>query len=289
MSPSLVGHVGPAGPDDAWSAWSADPVVLVTLVVFVVLYWRGVAAAVGRPTVAAMVRRRALAAAGAVVVLVVALVSPVDAVAESLFSVHMVQHLLLSALAAPLLVLAAPGPTIRRGLPPAWRRGANRLARLASANRTRGAPVAASTLLAVTVLTLWHAPTLYEAAVRDDVVHAFEHVTILGASALFWSTVVHAARRSQLLSSVAGLAVASAHGAALGALLALAPRPWYPVHADGARAWSVEALADQQVAGTIMWVPTVVVYLGAMAGLLHRALADDPPSEQEARYDLREA
>lgn len=271
----LTAHVGPVPPGELWSAWSTDPFVIAGLAGIAVAYALGVAAARGRPALLPVVRRRAVAGTAALVVLVVALVSPLDAAAEATFTAHMVQHVLLSAAAAPLLVLAAPVVTIRRAMPRSWRRPLDRVARTAAGPTwwRGGVAVAAATVLAAGTLTIWHAPALYDLALRSDLVHAVEHVTILGAAAAFWSAVIHAVRRSQTLVSVGALGVACAHGAALGALLALAPRPWYAHDATG---WDVNALADQQLAGALMWVPTPTVYLAAAALVLHRALRVDP-------------
>lgn len=295
IAPALFGHAVPATPGDLWSAWGRDPAVLVGLCAFVLAYAAGLAAASGRPSIHAVVRRRAWAAGGAVLALVAALVSPLDVAARALFSAHMAQHLLLAAVAAPLLVLSAPVPTVRRALAPRWRRtllAATRW-RIVRAGR-RPWWVAVATTVSLATMSLWHAPALYDAALSSHAVHAVEHGTILGTAIVAWAAVVGAVRRSQRLVAVAALAVATFHGASLGGLLALAPRPWYSSHAETATAWGVDALGDQQVAGALMWVPAGVVYLGAVAWILYGALdteggsrsppnPPDPPHGDAAR------
>lgn len=269
---SLLAHAGPATPQEVWGAWGGDPLVVVALLAFVAAYAAGSLQLRRRAALKAIADRRARAAAGASLALALALVSPLDAAADAVFTAHMVQHLLLTAVAAPLLVLAAPLATIRPVLPARWRpamSSAHR--RTARVTGTRWW-IAVATVAAVATLSIWHAPVLYDAALRSPAVHALEHATILGTAILFWSAVLRGARRSQALSSVAALAVASAHGAALGALLALAPRAWYAAHRAGAGAWGVDGLADQQVAGAIMWIPVGGIHLLAIAVLLHRRL-----------------
>jgi cytochrome c oxidase assembly factor CtaG len=224
-----------------------------------------------------------------VVVLLVALASPLDGAATALFSAHMVQHLLLTAVAAPLLVLGAPVATIRRGLPtrrwPTLHRGVRRLA----GHRPPAWWVLAAALIGLGTLSVWHVPALYGAALESDLVHGVEHATLLLTAVILWSAVLGTARRRQVLLAAGALALSALHGAALGALLALSPRPWYAGHAEGATAWGIEPLADQQVAGAIMWVPTAAVHLGALAVLLHRWLraGEEHPADAGASPPAR--
>lgn len=257
------------GRDEVWTSWAGDPLVAFAVASFAVAYANGALTARERPAMAAVLRRRAAAAAGAVVALVVALVSPLDAAAGALLSAHMVQHVLLSAVAAPLLALAAPVSTVSRALPAPWTRSVRRIGRrvaAASVGRWWAFP---ATAFALTTLSVWHVPALYDAALRSDAVHGVEHATILGTAVSLWSAVLAAMRRRQVLAATAALALGAVHGSALGALLALSSRPWYGEHAAAAVDWGVDALADQQVAGAVMWVPTAAVHLLALAVLLH--------------------
>lgn len=266
-APMVLAH-GAVARDGLWTSWGGDPLALLAVGTLVVAYAAGANAARHRTPLAALVRRRATSGAAAVLVLLVSLASPLDAAAGTVFSAHMVQHLLLTAVAAPLLVLAAPVATIRRVLPLRW---ADPLLVAAARGVARIAwwPLAA-TSAGLGVLSVWHIPALYEAALRSDLVHGLEHVTLLGGAALLWSAVLGAARRRQVLWSAGALGLSALHASALGALLALSPRPWYGSHAEGAASWGIDPLADQQVAGAIMWVPTAAVHLGVLALLLHR-------------------
>ena len=200
----------------------------------------------------------------------VALLSPLDRLAHLLFAAHMAQHMLLVLVAAPLLVLGGPGLPLAVALAPGWRR---RLGRL----RHRPAWTAARDLLTrplvawgvhVGTLWAWHLPGPYQAALASDAVHAAEHASFLGTGLLFWWVVLSRPGRRRLAPGFAVLYLfaAALQGSALGALLTLAPAPLYPLQAAAAPSGPA-ALADQQLAGLVMWIPADLVYLGA-AGTL---------------------
>lgn len=273
MSVTLLAHQ-PVAPEGVWSAWGGQPAVVVALVAAALAYAWGLRAARHRVALQPVLQRRQRAAIGAGIVLVVALASPLDAAAASVFWAHMVQHLLLSAIAAPLLVLAAPIRTVRLGLAAPGRQVLDQLrVPVAGDGALRRWAIVLATLGALAALSVWHVPALYDAALESELVHAVEHATILGTGIAFWWAVIASARRHQVLPAVAALAVACIHGGALGALLALSSRPWYPVHAERAGAWGVDPVVDQQAAGAIMWVPSAAVYLAAMAVILLRWFA----------------
>jgi putative membrane protein len=116
-------------------------------------------------------------------------------------------------------------------------------------------------LAAAALLWLWHAPPLYESALRHEAIHAFEHATLLVSALLYWWSVLETGPARRLgyglgLLSVFTMAVQSG---VLGALITFAPRPWYASYDAGVGGLS--ALADQQLAGAIMWVPAGGIYL----------------------------
>jgi putative membrane protein len=217
----------------------------------------------------------------------VALVSPLDGAAASLFAAHMAQHLVLMMVAAPLLAASRPLLVVGAALPAAGRRRLRRVAarRLATAMFH---PVVVWTLGTV-VLWAWHLPVLYDAAVRNDAVHAVEHVTLLGAAALLWAAVLGRSPRPLAAPAAVGLLFATMlQSSALGAVLTLAGSPLYSVHETTTAAWGLTPLEDQQLAGALMWVPPGVVYLGVMAGLLVRWLGSlDAPSAPSATPPAR--
>lgn len=210
-----------------------------------------------------------LIAAG--VTVVVALAPPVHELAREYLAIHMVQHLLLILIAAPLVALGAASQTIGHLLPVTARRTAGRAivaipfyAGLRDAARH---PILVWSLH-VAVVWAWHLPWLYELALAHEWLHALEHATFLGSAILFWSLVVRPAGRIRL-GAGGGLVyvfAAAMQCTVLGALLVLADRPWYPSHVRTAGAAS--ALIDQQLAGVLMWVPAGCVYVAAILILL---------------------
>ena len=266
-------------PAAAWGAWNADPVVLCGLAVTAWAYGRGVRGAWRSAGAGRGIRRgHVLAFAGAMTALVVALVSPVDRLGGTLFSAHMVQHLLLILVGAPLLVLSAPDRAFTWALPRATQR---RLARLLNRDPVRGVagwltrPITAWLLHAV-VLWVWHIPGPYAAALESDAIHAVEHAGFFGTALLFWWVVLRPPRRRAAYGLGVLFVFATAmQSGVLGALITFAGSAWYPAHADGAALWGLTALEDQQLAGLVMWVPAGLVYVLA-AGLLCAAWLELP-------------
>jgi putative membrane protein len=197
-------------------------------------------------------------------VLVLALLSPIAVLSESLLSVHMTQHELLMVVAAPLLVLARPLGVFVWALPFRARLAVGRWAtRPAVALGWRILTGAATVwVLHGAALWIWHAPALYQAAVRDDRVHALMHVCFLFTATLFWWALIHG-RYGRLGYGIGVLYVflTGLHATALGALMTVAPRPWYALYRARGPAAGVDPLEDQQLAGLLMWVPFGIVFL----------------------------
>ena len=215
--------------------------------------------------------------------LVVALVSPLDALSDGLLSAHMLQHVILIAVGPPLLALGRPEIACFRGLPAQVRRG---LAR-SPAWRALGNLFAAAsrplpaTLMHGVALWLWHAPVLFEAAATSDVLHWLEHLFFFGTALLFWRGLVKAGRSPA--KAVVGMAAALmtlVHGGFLSALITLSPAVLYPTASRGAALWGLSPLDDQQLAGVIMWVPAGAAYLAAGLLLAARLLVAQPPASQ---------
>jgi putative membrane protein len=202
---------------------------------------------------------------------VLALLSPLDTLAHGLFVAHMAQHMLLVMVAAPLLVLGAPGLPLAVSLAPDWRRRLGRLRHRPAVHGARDLLTRPLVAWAVHVGTLWawHMPGPYQAALGNDLVHAVEHASFLATAVLFWWVVLSRQGRRRLAPGFAVLYLfaAALQGSALGALLTLAPAPLYPLQAASAPAWGPAPLADQQLAGLVMWVPADLVYLGAAGAL----------------------
>ena len=263
---TLLGHAGePLLPHDVWSAWTFDPAVLVGLALAVVAYERGVRQGSG-----AGGRRAAFHVAMAAIL--VALVSPVDAMAGTLVSAHMVQHVLLILVAAPLLAVSAPAASLLRGTPPAVRTSARDLRRAFGLDvdrlRSVRSPVA-RWLLYVVTLWIWHASVVYGAAVDNEWLHVVEHVTFLGSAFLIWSVILGPAR-TRMPRGLGFLAVFTLglQGIFLSALLTFARTPWYADHLAAPDGWGLDPLADQQLAGVLMWIPAGFIHAGIALYLL---------------------
>jgi putative membrane protein len=259
----ILAHPGqPLAPHDLWVAWNPDPVLVAGFLLAALAYRRG---RTGGP------RRdidswRARCFAGALVALGVALLSPLDALSGALASAHMVQHMLLVLVAAPLLALSAPSSTLLRGSPFAVRRAIGRWRRrlrLSHRNlRAVGHP-AAAWLLHVGVLWFWHAAVPYDAALDSAPLHILEHASFLVTAVLFWQAVIGTRRPQRVPNGLGALLVfaMAMQSVFLSLLLTFARTPWYSGYAETTTAWGLEPLADQQLAGVIMWVPAGAVYL----------------------------
>ena len=265
------------GADTLWRSWSFNPVILGSLFLVSWLYARGVESLwtrAGRGR--GVARAQALAFAGGMAALAVALLSPLHALGETLLAAHMAQHGLLVAVAPPLLLLGRPGAAFAWALPAGWRRAvfgapAWRFLTRVSGALARPLPAAALHGLA---LWGWHAPAAFDAAVASHAVHALEHAAFLGTALLFWQAVLDA-RTGRRVGQALGANVATlVHGGLLGALITLAPFPLYRWYHGRSALWGLSALEDQQLAGLLMWVPMSAVYLAAGLMLASRFVVE---------------
>ena len=222
-------------------------------------------------------------AAGAATVVIA--LGPLHPLADHSLAGHMVQHVVLITVASPLLALGGTVPALlwalpeggRRRLLPVWRRA------VASTNGAGWVWWAGLTIIGQSaVMWVWHAPLLFDAAVGHEWMHGLEHLSFLVSSTVMW-WVLLAGRRARRGAATLALFVAAFPGTALGAALLLAPRPWYPPYVGPSIG---AALADQQLAGTIMWSFAGLVYVGASAVLFGTWLAADSGDPAAARTVL---
>jgi cytochrome c oxidase assembly factor CtaG/cytochrome c2 len=218
---------------------------------------------------------RPTAAVAGLATIVVALDSPLHELAMALFSAHMVQHLLLVLVAAPLLVFAELSQPALHALPRGWRAALRtwwrRGGALQSIARAFTAP-AVAWVLHVGTLLFWHVPTPYGWAMRSSSLHMLEHVSFLATACLFWWIALQPTGPRRLGYGAGILYVVSAGVVmgGLGAILTFAPTPWYSAHMLTTAAWKLTPLEDQQLAGVIMWAPSSLVYLAAASLLTVR-------------------
>ncbi len=190
-------------------------------------------------------RRRFVVAAITVMLLI--FVSPLCALSSALFSARTVHHVLLTVMAAPLIAWCLP--------------------------RLKGTPrVAATTLLFTAVFWGWHAPAAYGAAMSNDLVYGLMQLSLLASAVAAWRAV----RAAPPPAAVAGLLAAMVLMGLLGAILTFTPRALYAPHALTTAAWGLTPIADQQLAGLIMWIPAAAVYLVFALAILGRLLRPQP-------------
>jgi putative membrane protein len=262
---------------------------LFALVVAAVLYLLG-----GRQSAAptdATRRARGGAFYAGLVAVAVAVDSPVDAYADRLFWVHMTQHVLLMMVAPPLLLLGRPWPRLVRPLPRGFRLPLARsvlagttLGPVRTAARWLASPLPAFALFGST-LVVWHVPALYDLTLRNGTVHDLEHALFFGTALLLWVHLLPAATGRPQLSD--GFRVAYGTGAllvswVLAVVLGLESHPVYGAYASLAhRPGGISALADQQLAAGIMWVPGSVPFTIALFFAAYRWL--DPNAGRRRR------
>ena len=223
-----------------------------------------------------------------------ALSAPLDGLAHELFSVHMAQHMLLTVVAAPLLLLGQPVRPLLRGLPQGVRRGIVRPLALFAPIRAL-VHVVRLPLIAAPIYILglyaWHVPRIYDAAVAAQPLHDLEHAYFLLSGLLFWSAVIDPEPfRSPLpypLRIVFLLLTGAAQNTILGGLLAFSSRPLYPYYVGRPEALGIAGLTDQRFGGALMWVVGDLVFLAAASVCFFLFLAKEERDQlaREANAD----
>lgn len=249
-------------PDDVWQSWSLAPAVVIPLLLLLLAYLRGYRALFRRsaPATAQELRRCRTWFAAGWLLLAVCLMSPLCRLSATLVAAHMVQLMLLVAVAPALLDLGRTGAVLTAAVPRPW------LARsAASARHALSPPLGLLTFGYGALIWLWHAPAVYTVIQTSAGWHWLAFATLIWLSTLFWQGIV-GAHRHRPAAAVGALLTTLIHTGLLGALLTFSPQALYPVLADGARAWSLQPLHDQQLAGLIMWVGGGALYL--LAALL---------------------
>jgi putative membrane protein len=268
-------------PQTLWHSWSFEPAVVSALVLTSALYARGVArlwAHAGRGRGIPVSCACAFAAGQAA--MAIALVSPLDTLGGTLLSAHMTQHGLLAGVAPPLLILGQPGVALAwagRGRPlhvlaPAWRA-------IASAGRHRSG-VLFATIVYGAATWVWHAPALFGSAVEHDWVHVAQHLSFFVPALLFWDALLRAATPRRSAVAAAASFATFMHTGLLGGLITMAPEPLYVAYIGRTAVWHLTPLADQQLAGVLMWVPLGLPYVAAglwLGSRLVGAADDDVP------------
>jgi putative membrane protein len=270
----VLAHGGTHG--ELWQRWAWQDMPWLLLIGGV--YALGLRALWARSGVGSGISRGRAAAFGAgMIVLFIAMISPLDALSEELFAAHMVQHLLLILAAAPLFVIGRYSLAVGWALPARWNTRIWKDWKWSQVWRFLTRPMTAF-LIHNAALWLWHMPRFYEAALVNEWLHFLEHASFFLTAFIFWQ--VFADLTQHLHTSRAagfGLAIFLVFGTMLvsgflGALLTFSQFVWYPLHVHDTALYGLTALEDQQLAGTIMWVPGGVVYTGLAIGVMGRWL-----------------
>jgi cytochrome c oxidase assembly factor CtaG len=276
---------------DALMQWAFDPVPTIGVGIAAVGYAAARQRLTRGPHRAATLRavgRGRMACFGAgLLAIIVAVDGPPDVLSDSSFSAHMVQHLLLQLVAAPLLLLGGPLSLLLRADPP-WlpRRVLSRVLRSRPV-RVLAHPVTALGVFAVALVGS-HLTPLFNLALEHDSVHQLEHLAFLVSALLFWWPAIgvdpapHQLRYpARLLYMLVDMPVM----AYLGLAIANSSRILYPYYAVHLSPWGATALQDQGAAGTLMWIAGTFTMVPVMALLLLRWLDED--ERKQARLDAQ--
>ncbi len=279
-----LSHAAASPPGGAQAiAWSFDVSVVALLALSIAFYAAGALRLHPHSRLGRRMRGlQAAAFAAGWLVVVAALVSPLDALGASLFSAHMLQHELLMIVAAPLLVLGRPLSVWLWAFPAPARQRIARMVRAPafSATWTGLTRPGVVWVLHAAALWAWHAPALFESALHHPRVHTAQHWSFLVTALLFWWTALGHGRASSTRSAHGLLLLFTTmmHTSALGALLTLAPGVWYPSYIASSTALGFDPLEDQQLGGLVMWVPGALAYvLGGLAVAARWLMQREPP------------
>ncbi len=264
--------------------WSFSPGVLVGAAIVAGVYvrrWRQVRHS-GSPRRAAEAPVwRLCSFLASVAIGLVALVSPLDALADQLFFGHMIQHMLLLDV-VPILAILGLTKVVLRPVT----RAVHDLERRAGVL----AHPAFAVLLYVSAIWAWHIPAAYDLAVRHAAVHVLEHISFVLAGSLYWwhlLSPIRARLRLDGMGPVIYMASTKLFVGALGMGLAFAPSALYPYYVHHARVWGISAISDQSIAGLIMAVEQSMVMGVALVTLFVRALAESERAQQRReRYEV---
>jgi len=207
----------------------------------------------------------------------IALVSPLDELGdEYLFSAHMVQHLLLMFITAPLWLIGTPSWLIDGIIPKG----------LTNPVRWLAGPVSAFAAFVV-VIWFWHIPAVYEIAQESEGIHIFEHLTFIGAALIGWWPVAGAETslvpKPEPPTRMLYLFLLAVPCTALAAVLTFARMPLYPFYVTAPHPFGMNALQDQHLGGLLMWVPTHMFLFLALGITFFKWFMD---SDRQAEQNL---
>ena len=240
MPDPVIAYCSPSAvPGDVWMRWNLDPVLIAVLAALALAVGRGYS-------------RDTRAGWGASALLVVVFVSPLCALSSALFSMRTLHHVLMIAAIAPLLAFAFPQR--RPGRPP--------LAALVAAHAI--------------ILWVWHVPAIYAWGLATVPAYWLMQGSLLASAWLIWRAILTPA--AQPGPALVALGATVGQMGLLGALIVFASRPLYAVHFASTWVWGLSPLADQQLAGLLMWVPAILPYLGVGLWIAWSSLRPGEPA-----------
>ena len=283
----LVPTHGPLPPElslESLLYWAWPPVVTVAVALVGLLWARAIRQVAREHPGNPYPRRRTVSFAAALLLVLLALQSGIERYDTTLFSIHMVQHLILLFPVPILLLQAGPVTLLLRVASPRWR------ARILAILQSRAVEVISHPLVGWTLLVavMWgtHLSTLFQAALEDPFLHNMEHSLYLGTALLFWAPIFSVdpiRHRLRGGSALAYLITQMPQNSFLGVAIMFSSTPLYPHYVTLQRAWGPTPLEDQQLAGAVMWLVGDALFLAAIFVVLAAlAKSEDRP---ESRYD----
>ena len=283
----LVPTHGPIPPElspESLLYWAWPPVVTVAVALVGLLWARAIRQVAREHPGNPYPRRRTVSFAAALLLVLLALQSGIERYDTTLFSMHMIQHLILLFPVPILLLQAGPVTLLLRVASPRWR------ARILAILQSRAVGVISHPLVGWTLLVavMWgtHLSTLFEAALEDPFIHNMEHSLYLGTALLFWAPIFSVdpiRHRLRGGSALAYLITQMPQNSFLGVAIMWSTTPLYPHYLTLQRAWGPSPLEDQQLAGAVMWLVGDALFLAAIFVVLAAlAKSEDRP---ESRYD----
>jgi putative membrane protein len=265
------------------TAWNWEPSIVIGTALLVGLYLYGIGPLRRKYHLADEVKRgQVVAFLLGVFIMFLALVSPLDELGDSyLFSAHMVQHLFITLVGPPLLLIGTPGWLLQ----PLLR---NRVVFLIA--RVFTFPALAFFLYNAD-FWLWHAPPLYNATLENQGIHILEHVTFIVFGILNWWPIFSPSEELPRLSlggQVLYIFLAGMPTVALGAGLTFFP-PLYAPYLAAPRIWGLSAAVDQQLGGLIMWIPGNIFYIVIISILFIRWMQEQDAKQRASEADLDDA
>ncbi len=266
---------------DFWlTQWNLEPSIIIGTVLITGLYLYAIGPLRKRhfPNEPIMTGQT-IAFLSGMLIMFLALVSPLDELGDSyLFSAHMIQHLCLTIIGPPLLLLGMPEWMVKKAL-------SNRA--IFQVAKVLTYPVVAFVLFNVD-FWLWHAPPLYNATLENQSIHILEHLTFIVFGLCYWWPIFSPSKDLPPLpigGQILYLFLSGMPSVLLGAGLTFSP-PLYAPYIAAPRIWGISAATDQQLGGLIMWVPVSIFYIVIMSVLFIRWMLQQEAKQQAKEREL---